>query len=558
MASFDIDLKDFVSEPAGTIHGSLSSLVGKFGELGSGSDGLTGHLGELAASFGPIGVAAIIAGVAVLAFGGALLEGMHAAIEMSQERHALIATFDALGEGAGAGEKTLEMLERMSKTLPFTTSQMGTWAKSLMAAGIQGAELEKGIQAVGAATAIMGASGGAAADKMIKKLAEADAVGAKIKLDKRFLKSLADSGVSADALATELGVTPKKLATMSLSAKQLGDAMQSALLKKGKGPLEDLGMTWATISAKFHEGISSIFEGLGPEVKALMTEVQGLFGEFNKGSTVATGATGTVTGVLKTLFAVATVVVNGIHVGFLKLYILWLKVSNAISPLVKKIKDLLPAGAGIKVLTTVVKALAVVFGILALMIFVAMLPIIIMVAAVVLAIMIFFALMDAIDSLFVYLGGLASRAWDAAAGFIGGLVDGIKSGVGAVVDAIKGLAGSAIGALKSVLHLGSPSKVTMEMGGFTSEGLAQGLEAGASNVHAAAKGAGRAALKGAADGLDGSAGASGAAAKGGRGGISVVVEAGAIVIHGAADALALTEEAVSLVFERIALREGVA
>lgn len=550
MASFDIDLGDMVSDPAKTMAGSLGNLTSSLSNTGVASDGLTGSLGELAAATGPVGIAIAVAVVALVAFAAAAYAAMSAAVSITQQRDALRNTFDALGEGAGVGAKTLAMLDRLGKTLPFTTDQMAKWAKSLMAAGIQGPELEKGIQAIAAATAIMGESGGAAADKLIKKMAELSAIGGKVKIDKGLAKQLAAAGVSMEALAAEIGTTPDKLAKMSLTAKQLGDAMQAALLKKGKGPLEALGLTWDTISSKLKEGIASIFEDLGPAVQPFMAALKSLFGEFNKGSMAAQGMKGIVTSVLTTLFTVATRVVNGIHIGALKLYIGWLKVKMAIAPVTSAIGALIPKGAGLSILMGIVKGLAVIFGLLAVAILIGLIPLALLIAAIVAVGYAIYSIGSAIVAAVGWLANMGSAAVDAAGNFIAGLINGIKAGAAAVVAAVVALANGAIGALKSALHLGSPSKLTMKMGGFTAQGLADGIEDGATGVRAAAKGTGRAAIKGTAQGLSAGGGAAGAVGAG----MTVNVE---LTINGAGgDIMSLTEEAVALIFERVALREG--
>lgn len=59
-----------------------------------------------------------------------------------------------------------------------------------------------------------------------------------------------------------------------------------------------------------------------------------------------------------------------------------------------------------------------------------------------------------------------------------GLVNGITSGLGAVKAAITGAGASAIGWFKEKLGIHSPSRVFAELGGFTMEGLQQGIAGG--------------------------------------------------------------------------------
>lgn len=68
---------------------------------------------------------------------------------------------------------------------------------------------------------------------------------------------------------------------------------------------------------------------------------------------------------------------------------------------------------------------------------------------------------------------------------IDGLVSGITGGVDKVVKAVSGVADSAIGAAKSVLGIASPSKVFAQIGGFTAEGMAGGVDEGSAEVKGA-------------------------------------------------------------------------
>ena len=120
-----------------------------------------------------------------------------------------------------------------------------------------------------------------------------------------------------------------------------------------------------------------------------------------------------------------------------------------------------------------------------------------------------------LDAIKGWVTGAASAAKD----FVMGIVNGIKNGVGAVADAVRGLASSAVGALKSALKIGSPSKLTLQMGGWTSEGLAAGIEGGTGRVKRAVEGMADAgvvgptesAMAGAVAGAQGGAGGGGGA-----------------------------------------------
>jgi phage-related protein len=92
------------------------------------------------------------------------------------------------------------------------------------------------------------------------------------------------------------------------------------------------------------------------------------------------------------------------------------------------------------------------------------------------------AVTDFVASCWDALTGWAGDAVDAAANFVQGIVDGIKAGVGAVADAASDLAQSALDAVTSSLGIASRSKVMFAMGGYTAEGMAEGVDEGAVDV----------------------------------------------------------------------------
>lgn len=74
------------------------------------------------------------------------------------------------------------------------------------------------------------------------------------------------------------------------------------------------------------------------------------------------------------------------------------------------------------------------------------------------------------------LKSLPSSALDIAKNFVSGLINGIRNGISSVCNAVKDLAGKAVTAAKNALGIHSPSRVMMELGGYTGEGFKIGLE----------------------------------------------------------------------------------
>lgn len=66
-----------------------------------------------------------------------------------------------------------------------------------------------------------------------------------------------------------------------------------------------------------------------------------------------------------------------------------------------------------------------------------------------------------------------------------GLANGINAGAGAAISAARALAAAVTNTLRSALRIASPSKVMAELGGYTAEGFAYGIERGISQVERA-------------------------------------------------------------------------
>lgn len=85
-----------------------------------------------------------------------------------------------------------------------------------------------------------------------------------------------------------------------------------------------------------------------------------------------------------------------------------------------------------------------------------------------------------------YLQGI--NLFEVGKNIIEGMINGVMSMANAVVDKVKGIGDSIKNSIKSALDIHSPSRVMMELGFFTGEGLARGIEGTQDRVAAAATG----------------------------------------------------------------------
>lgn len=76
------------------------------------------------------------------------------------------------------------------------------------------------------------------------------------------------------------------------------------------------------------------------------------------------------------------------------------------------------------------------------------------------------------------LGSWPARMQQMGADLVSGLVNGIRSMLGTAQDAVAGIGSGVIDRFKGLLGIHSPSRVFAELGGYTMQGLAQGLQRG--------------------------------------------------------------------------------
>lgn len=81
------------------------------------------------------------------------------------------------------------------------------------------------------------------------------------------------------------------------------------------------------------------------------------------------------------------------------------------------------------------------------------------------------------DSIDKHSGEMRSAGANLARAIIDGMTGGLASGVGKLIQKAKDMAGNVINAAKSALGIHSPSREFFEIGGYSTEGLANGLEA---------------------------------------------------------------------------------
>ncbi len=539
----------FTSLAAGDVTGAIGGVTDSVASMAKLLDLAVPGLGQAAA------VVVQVAGGLVGITAGLIKSGVEFAIASSEAKQQMLGLFDAMGGGVTTGAQTEEMIDGLKAKFGIAKDSLIGYTNELQRMGMTDlGEIEGSLLAVASASALV-KGGDQALLSFTKKIELAKEAGVGLKIPIRGLAALSATGANVGDVAKEMGVSvetlTKNLTAGTVDAAKFGNALQTAIITKGKGPLEKMASSSANLKKLLSEAWGDLFEDI--DVGPFMAEVKKLFDIFGQGTKSGEALKSGIGGFFKQVFATLTKVVPMAKHFLLDLVIYGLKAYLALKPIVTKVKEFAESATGAKVLGAVMSSLWTVLKVVALTI-VGLVAVALVLWGAMIAVSV--AVWTVVGAVTAFLGdaaaGLtewATGAASAAANFIAGLVQGISAGATQVTGAVSGVAESALGAFTSALGIASPSKVMMQMGGHMTDGVAEGLEDGTSDVHGASSGVADASVKGM------QAGASGAASGGGGGGGSPITVQ--IQIDGAGkSAMEITEEMVSQCFQRMALEAG--
>lgn len=535
--------------------------------------------GNTASALGAYAGVAALAGTVALSLaksiGHAVLAGAEFTLEAVQEKQAAQNMFRAMAGGKEAGDQLFEMMEGLAKELPQTKDQLTAWSKEFTAMGVlDQSALRNELKATASAAALMGDSGAEAFTTLSRKIQEAMLSTGKIKLGEKQLAGFAAMGVNVADVADAMNMSVKDLSDGlkkgTVDATKFNDALTGALIEKGAGPLGKMFGKMETIVAKFKEAIGDMFEDV--DIEPFVGAMRSLLEIFDQSTTTGQMLKSVFSGFFTSFFVWTGKAITSAKHFFLDMIILGLKAYIAIKPWIPLLKTLgmvIAVAGGIFLLTfaPAVWAGVVALGALIASAAVAAAPFLAMAAVIV---GVYEAFMHWED-IKVYVSGwvkdLGTMLFDLADSFtswaatatenlINGLVSGISNGAQWVYDSIANLAKGAMAAFKKTLGIASDSKEFIKLGGFTASGYTRGLVAANDNVSDAASGLAESAMAGASGKSDT---AVSPAVSASVPGLTVNIAPGAIVINGAdGNAAELTEHALTLILEKVALAQGLA
>jgi hypothetical protein len=563
----------FTSLASGDVKGAIQGVTDSVAGMAKLLDLAVPGLGQAAA------VVIQIAGGLVGITAGLIKAGVEFAISSSESKQAMLGLFDAMGGGVSTGLEMEAVIDGLKDKFGISKDSMIGYTNELQRMGMTNLdEIRDSLLAVASAGALV-KGGDEALLSFMKKIEIAKESGTGLKIATKQLASLGATGANVGDVAKVMGVSVESLTASlkagTVDAAKFGDALQEAIINKGKGPLERMAASSANLKKLFSESMGDLFEDI--DVAPFMQEVKKLFDIFSQGTESGKSLKAGIGGFFKEVFEVLTKVVPLAKHFLLDMVIYGLKAYIAIKPIAKAISEFASSATGAAMITQVLSSLWTILKVIGVVVVAVAAVMLVMWAAMVVVSTTVWTLVGALISLWVdgfekgitslsvvgaAIAGFAAEAWavltgwvggaaTAAADFVAGLVAGISAGAGAVVGAVKGLADGAAGAFKSALGIKSPSTVMAGFGEHMGGGVVQGLEASESSVHGASSGVADAAVKGMAAG--GADAGGGATAKGGGAPVTVYV-----TIDGAGkEALAITQEMVQSVFETMALQAGV-
>ncbi len=540
----------FTSLASGDVKGAVQGVTDSVAGMAKLLDLVVPGLGQAAA------VVVQIAGGLVGITAGLIKSGVEFAISSSEAKQEMLGLFDAMGGGITTGAETEAMIDDLKSKFGVAKDSLVGYTNALHQMGMTNLdEIRDSLLAVSSASALV-KGGDQALLSFMKKIEIAKESGAGLKVATKQLASLGATGANVGDVAAVMGVSvetlTKNLAAGTVDAGKFGDALQEAIINKGKGPLERMAASSANLKKLLSEAWGDLFEDI--DVGPFMQEVKKLFDVFGQGTSSGQALKAGIGGFFKQVFAVLTKVVPLAKHFLLDMVIYGLKAYLAIKPIVAEVKKFAASAEGGAMISAVLSGLWEVLKVVGVALLVVVAAATALWAAM---IVVSVAVWSAVGAFLGFvtgagdaLTGWISSAATAAYDFVAGLVNGIAGGASQVIGAVSGLADSATGAFKSALGIASPSKVMMTLGGHTGAGFAQGLDDTSGDVHGAASGVAGAAVKGASSG-----GEAGGASGGSKAGAQISVT---VMIDGAGKSAAeITQELVASVFEQYAMAAGV-
>jgi hypothetical protein len=329
-------LKNFAGAlKSGDAKGAVQGFTDSLASAATALDMIEPGLGQVVSAIIKVGgaFAAVTAGV--------VQWGIETALEVNAVNASLEALFETFGEGAGAGKKTLDMLDDVAKDLPQSREELAKWTSEIQKMGVTDlSQIKHQLLATASAQALHITG----YEKLAKKIHMAMEGSNKLKLSEQKLGAAIGPAMSA-AVAQKLGLTltqlEAKLKAGTVNATEFGNALDEALIEKGAGPLDKMWLKTGTIVAKIKESFRELFGSI--DTKPITDAMRVFLSLFEKGKPSAEGMRATITDVFNDIAKVIGWAITEGTVKFLELEVAVLEVKIAVQPLTTAVKELIAA-----------------------------------------------------------------------------------------------------------------------------------------------------------------------------------------------------------------------
>lgn len=556
LAGFEAQLKlaNLLGDVAG--HEKYAAAVEgssrKVFELGNALDGAAekgpaaaSGLEQIAAQAPGVAKVAIAVAAIGIAVGGVLLEigkaGVETALEVNAFNAQMTATFDALGKGPDAGKRTVEMLDGVARELPQSREQLASWTREIEKMGVTDlGKVRQELLATASAQALLSEGGDQAYMKISRKVNDAIEGHHKLTIAAKELTRTIGTNMTA-AIAQKMGLSLEKLEQQlkagTVDAAKFGDAMETTFIERGAKGLDAMWLKTGVLTGKLRDNFRELFSDV--EVKPITDAMRELIGLFDQGQPSGQGMKASITDAFNGIIrAIGDTMIQG-EILFLEIEVWGLSAELALRPVWNMIKLIgrgaeeagkalgliQPPGAGAGAAPTSPIAGAFTAG---------------------------QDILDPVGALMRGLGGVVKvPGIDVGVAVGEGLVEGMLSMLGLVDATGQQLGKAATDGAANAAQVKSPSRVTMEIGGYMAEGLTLGMA-----NHPGPARAGRTISTNALGGLGKALG--GAPANGNAGGDTNVhgVTINIQAPQGVTDAASISATGLALALERFQLASG--
>jgi hypothetical protein len=503
-----LTLRDQMSAPLKHIHASLGTATKDMQKLQKETKQSTSFTKQFTQSMIPEIAAGDLLADTIKAIPGALADMVVWLVRTTSEVIKLVgaendwstktrAMLQVMGSGAsGNGQVLLGVVTDIAKQMGLKPEGLADAAQDLLGSGVrkEGRELQQSLQAI---ADLQATGSNVMANNLTNLIKRAAGARAGFKGQDTFAGMTSFSPTELEGALGKGGIQDfyKELSAIKgqpvhnwqeamfkvrASSKDMIKALTQAAHTR-VGPIAEKAWTLDRVRASWDATWKDMVSKV--DFQPLYKALRGLIAVFDPLSKSGKSDSEMLTSAVQLMVKIATTAIKTLSLWILKLEIAFLKAFISVAPIVLKLAKWVKSH--LEIIKVALISVAVVMGIVAVALavttFIAFLPLLILVGAIVVALIIFIAILTAVALAVMYvkkhLSEWGQAAKNASADLIDGLVSGIRKGIGGVKSAINDLSTGALKTMKDALGIHSPSTEFAKLGHFAGMGFAGGFDA---------------------------------------------------------------------------------